>query len=68
MRTRRFGEGMGHRDGRGKGGDLIVAAARIGRCRVLLTEELQDGQDLGGLLVASPFEHSPDVLSTQTPR
>ena len=39
---------------------LVVATARIGRCRVLLTEDLQDGQDLDGLLVVNPFAHSPD--------
>jgi len=43
---------------------LVVATARIGRCGVLLTEDLQDGQDLDGLLVVSPFEHSPESLST----
>jgi predicted nucleic acid-binding protein len=41
---------------------LIVAAARIGGCSVLLTEDLQDGQDLDGLLVVSPFAHTPDLL------
>ena len=46
---------------------LIVAAARIGRCRVLLTEDLQDGQDLDGLLVTNPFERSPDAPSIQAP-
>jgi predicted nucleic acid-binding protein len=39
---------------------LVVAAARIGRCRILLTEDLQDHQDLDGLLVVNPFTHSPD--------
>jgi predicted nucleic acid-binding protein len=39
---------------------LVVATARIGRCRVLLTEDLQDGQDLDGLLVVNPFTHPPD--------
>ena len=43
---------------------LVVAAARIGRCRVLLTEDLQDGQDLDGILVVNPFSHHPDSLST----
>jgi predicted nucleic acid-binding protein len=38
---------------------LVVATARLGRCRVLLTEDLQDGQDLEGLLVVNPFTHSP---------
>jgi len=43
---------------------LVVSAARIGRCHVLLTEDLQDGQELDGLLVVNPFERSPESLST----
>jgi len=43
---------------------LVVGAARIGRCRVLLTEDLQDGQDLDGLLVVNPFNQPPDSLSS----
>jgi predicted nucleic acid-binding protein len=39
---------------------LIVAAARIAQCRILLTEDLQDGQDLDGLLVVSPFSRAPE--------
>ena len=42
---------------------LVVAAARAGRCRTLLTEDLQDGQDLDGLLVVNPFTHDPAALS-----
>jgi predicted nucleic acid-binding protein len=38
---------------------LIVAAARLSGCRTLLTEDLQDGQELGGLRVVSPFLHPP---------
>jgi predicted nucleic acid-binding protein len=34
---------------------LIVAAARQARCDFLLTEDLQHGQDLGGVVVANPF-------------
>jgi predicted nucleic acid-binding protein len=34
---------------------LIVAAARRLECGTLLTEDLQDGQDLGGVVVRSPF-------------
>jgi predicted nucleic acid-binding protein len=34
---------------------LIVAAARQANCAYLLTEDLQDGQDLDGLLVVNPF-------------
>ncbi|MGYP001609472534 len=43
---------------------LVVAAARIGGCRVLLTEDLQDGQDLDGVLVVNPFIWPPGSLST----
>lgn len=43
---------------------LIVAAAHAGRCRYLLTEDLQDGQDLDGLVVVNPFRHSPDSVAT----
>lgn len=39
---------------------LIAAAARRLGCSVLLTEDLQDGQDLDGLTVRSPFAHQPD--------
>lgn len=38
---------------------LIVAAARRLGCGVLLTEDLQDGQELDGLVVRSPFIHAP---------
>lgn len=41
---------------------LIVGAAHATRCRYLLTEDLQDGQDLDGLLVVNPFHHDPDSL------
>jgi predicted nucleic acid-binding protein len=34
---------------------LIVAAAKGSGCRALLTEDLQAGQDFGGLVVISPF-------------
>jgi predicted nucleic acid-binding protein len=42
---------------------LIAAAAQIGRCRFLLTEDLQHGQDLGGVIVASPFRVEPPSLA-----
>ncbi len=42
---------------------LIVASAQAGGCRYLLTEDLQDGQDLDGLLVVSPFRVTPTDLS-----
>jgi predicted nucleic acid-binding protein len=38
---------------------LIVAAARRLDCDLLLTEDLQDGQDLEGLRVRNPFLHPP---------
>lgn len=38
---------------------LIVAAAQASGCRHLLTEDLQDGQDLGGVIVVDPFRHEP---------
>lgn len=42
----------------------IVAAARLGGCRFLLTEDLQDGQDIEGIRIINPFLHPPDeVLS-----
>jgi len=39
---------------------LIVASAHRLECSVLLTEDLQDGQDLGGVVVQSPFTREPD--------
>lgn len=38
---------------------LIVAAARRTECEHLLTEDLQDGQDLAGVRVVNPFTHGP---------
>jgi predicted nucleic acid-binding protein len=38
---------------------LIVAAAQAARCRVLLTEDLQHGQDLDGVMVMNPFIDPP---------
>jgi len=43
---------------------LIVAAAHAAQCRYLLTEDLQDGQNLDGLLVVNPFRHPPEFVST----
>jgi predicted nucleic acid-binding protein len=42
---------------------LIVAAAKSASCRYLLTEDLQDGQSLDGLLVVSPFTHDPASIT-----
>ena len=36
---------------------LIVGAARQLGCRYLLTEDLQDGQDLDGLSIVDPFNN-----------
>jgi predicted nucleic acid-binding protein len=38
---------------------LIVAAAKSSSCQYLLTEDLQAGQDLNGVIVVNPFHHSP---------
>jgi predicted nucleic acid-binding protein len=38
---------------------LIVAAAQATGSRYLLTEDLQDGQTLGKLVVVNPFLHNP---------
>lgn len=41
---------------------LIVAAAQVTRCRYLLTEDLQHGQDLDGIRVVNPFTTEPNAL------
>lgn len=41
---------------------LIAAAARRADCRYLLTEDLQDGQEIGEMSVISPFLHTPNDL------
>ena len=38
---------------------LIVAAAQVSACQILLTEDLQDGQAFDGVRVVDPFA-SPD--------
>jgi predicted nucleic acid-binding protein len=37
---------------------LIVAAAKVASCRYLLTEDLQDGQEMDGVKVVNPFQLS----------
>jgi predicted nucleic acid-binding protein len=37
---------------------LVVAAAQLQGCTLLLTEDLRDGQDYGGVTVRSPFSIS----------
>lgn len=41
---------------------LIVAAAKTARCRYLLSEDFQAGQDFDGLEVVSPFAATPEAL------
>jgi predicted nucleic acid-binding protein len=41
---------------------LIVAAAHVARCEVLLTEDLQHGMDLEGVRIVDPFRTGPDEL------
>ncbi|MDZ7736189.1 MAG: PIN domain-containing protein [Gammaproteobacteria bacterium] len=41
---------------------LIVGAAQRAGCRYLLSEDLQAGQDLDGIIVVDPFESSPAGL------
>ena len=41
---------------------MIVAAAQRAECKYLLTEDLQDGQELEGVRVISPFRHEPESL------
>jgi predicted nucleic acid-binding protein len=38
---------------------LIVSAALASRCSFLLSEDLQDGQNLGGIQVVNPFRVDP---------
>ena len=44
---------------------LIVAAAKSIGCRYLLTEDLQNNQDLGGIRAISPFVNDPTSLSLE---
>jgi predicted nucleic acid-binding protein len=41
---------------------LIAGAARVASCGYLLSEDFQDGQDLGGVVVVDPFAHPPDEI------
>ena len=38
---------------------LIVGAAQLGGCAILLTEDLQDGLAAGGVQIVDPFRHEP---------
>jgi predicted nucleic acid-binding protein len=44
---------------------LIVAAAKSFGCRYLLTEDLQTGQELDGIIVVNPFLTDPASLSVE---
>lgn len=44
------------------GDSLIVAAAKAASCGWLLTEDLQPGQNLDGIIVVNPFLRTPDQL------
>lgn len=41
---------------------LIVAAAIRASCSYLLTEDLQEGQDIDGVVVVNPFRSDPDAV------
>jgi predicted nucleic acid-binding protein len=41
---------------------LIVAAAKAGSCRYLLTEDLQADQEINGVIVINPFRRDPAAL------
>lgn len=41
---------------------LILAVAAESRCRVLLSEDLQDGFSWNGVIVVNPFAQSPSPL------
>jgi len=42
---------------------LIIAAARVADCRYLLTEDLQRGQELDGVMIVDPFLSAPASLA-----
>lgn len=40
--------------------DSLIVAGHLSGCRYLLTEDLNDGQEIDGLRVVDPFRHAPD--------
>jgi predicted nucleic acid-binding protein len=40
-----------------------IVAAKTASCRYLLTEDLQEGQDMDGVVVVNPFRNSPDEFA-----
>ncbi len=45
---------------------LIVSAAQIGNCGILLSEDFQDGQEIGALKIVNPFRQDPPALLKET--
>lgn len=41
---------------------LIVAAAQVADCDLLLSEDMQDGQAMDGLKIVNPFRQGPEIL------
>jgi len=46
---------------------MIVAAAHLSECRVLLTEDLQEGIELNNIVVINPFSTSAETFSRELP-
>jgi predicted nucleic acid-binding protein len=44
---------------------IVMAAAAEGGCRLLLSQDLQDGFTWGGVTVTNPFSSAPHPLLTQ---
>lgn len=42
---------------------LILSAAQVAECRYLLSEDLQEDQELGNLKIVNPFRTAPAALS-----
>ena len=42
---------------------LILSAAQVAGCRYLLSEDLQENQELGDLRIVNPFRTAPESLS-----
>jgi predicted nucleic acid-binding protein len=45
---------------------LIVAAAQVSDCRYLLSEDFQEGMEMGDLKVVNPFLHNPEEFWTSS--
>ena len=41
---------------------LIVTTAQTSNCAYLISEDLQDGQDMDGTRIINPFRHTPDEV------